>query len=33
MTFYAQYEAHFALNFGTRRLVDSWVYPALFMKL
>ncbi|GAB4439936.1 MAG: hypothetical protein OHK0011_22440 [Turneriella sp.] len=26
VTFYTQYEAHFALNFGTRRLVESWAY-------
>lgn len=26
MTFFAQYEAHLALNFGRRRLVESWAY-------
>jgi hypothetical protein len=26
MTFFLQYEAHFALNFGSRTLVESWGY-------
>ncbi|MCS6972105.1 MAG: hypothetical protein N2Z22_08120 [Turneriella sp.] len=26
MTFFLQYEAHFAVNFGRRSLVESWVY-------
>lgn len=26
VTFFAQYEAHLALNFGNRRLVESWAY-------
>jgi hypothetical protein len=33
MTFYAQYEAHFALNFGTRRLVESWAYLGFLYHL
>jgi hypothetical protein len=30
MTFFLQYEAHFALNFGTRTLVESWGYFGFF---
>ncbi len=30
MTFFLQYEAHFALNFGTRTLVESWGYLGFF---
>jgi hypothetical protein len=30
MTFFLQYEAHFALNFGTRSLVESWGYFGFF---
>jgi hypothetical protein len=30
MTFFLQYEAHFALNFGTRTLVESWEYFGFF---
>ncbi len=33
MTFFAQYEAHFALNFGTRRLVESWAYLGFLYHL
>jgi len=30
MTFFLQYEAHFALNFGTRTLAESWGYFGFF---
>lgn len=30
MTFFLQYEAHFALNFGARTLVESWGYFGFF---
>lgn len=30
MTFFLQYEAHFALNFGSRTLVESWGYFGFF---
>jgi hypothetical protein len=30
MTFFLQYEAHFALNFGSRALVESWGYFGFF---
>ena len=30
MTFFLQYEAHFALNFGTRSLVEQWGYFGFF---
>ncbi len=30
MTFFLQYEAHFALNFGNRTLVESWGYFGFF---
>lgn len=30
MTFFLQYEAHFAINFGTRSLVEQWGYFGFF---
>lgn len=30
MTFFLQYEVHFALNFGTRSLVEQWGYFGFF---
>jgi hypothetical protein len=30
LTFFLQYEAHFALNYGTRTLVESWGYFGFF---
>ncbi|MBV6493876.1 MAG: hypothetical protein LDLANPLL_01900 [Turneriella sp.] len=30
ITFFLQYEAHFALNYGNRRLVESWGYFGFF---
>lgn len=33
MTFFLQYEAHFALNFGSRNLVESWGYLGLLYNL
>lgn len=32
-TLFAQYEAHWALDFGTRRLVESWAYLGFFYHL